>query len=77
MGWGGFLEGLRTSGIWSTQEQSLHITVLELRAVQLAIQSLVHVVQGKSIQVLSDNTSAIASIRNQGGTHSVSLFGEA
>lgn len=76
-GWGAFLEGHRASGVWKIQEQALHITILELRAVRMAVQAFVHLIAGKAIQLLSDNTTAIAYIRNQGGTQSVSLFREA
>jgi hypothetical protein len=76
-GWGGFLEGHQVRGVWSPQEKLLHISHLELRAVRLALLALVHQIEGKSVRLLSDNTVAVAYIRNQGGTHSVSLYKEA
>jgi hypothetical protein len=76
-GWGAFLEGRRVSGIWSQEEKTLHISLLELRAVRLALQELQSFVERKAIRVLADNTSAVAYIRNQGGTRSLSLYKEA
>ncbi|XP_050822092.1 uncharacterized protein LOC127057247 [Gopherus flavomarginatus] len=38
LGWGDRLEGLRTQGLWSAQELTLHINVRERRAVRLACQ---------------------------------------
>ena len=75
-GWGGFLEGHQARGHWSPQESSLHISLLELRAVRLALLSFEPLVSGQAVQLLADNTTAIAYIRNQGGTHSVPLFRE-
>jgi hypothetical protein len=75
-GWGGFLSGHQASGSWSQQETLLHISLLELRAVHRSLQVFLPLVRNKTIQVLGDNTTAIAYIRNQGGTQSVSLFRE-
>ncbi len=35
-GWGSYLEGQETSGTWNNQEKTLHINIVELRAVRLA-----------------------------------------
>jgi hypothetical protein len=75
-GWGAFLEDHRVSGRWSPREKDLHVSLLELRAVRLALQALQHVVCQKAVRVLSDNVAAVAYIRNQGGTRSISLFKE-
>ena len=76
-GWGTFLEGHQARGRWSPQESAQHISLLELRAVRLALLSLERVVRGQAVKLLADNTTAVAYIRNQGGTHSVSLYREA
>ena len=76
-GWGAFFEGHSASGHWSPAEANFHISRLELRAVRLALQELGPLVQGRSLRLLADNTTAVAYIRNQGGTHSLSLFLEA
>ncbi|MEL7079455.1 MAG: reverse transcriptase domain-containing protein, partial [Cyanobacteria bacterium J06582_2] len=76
-GWGATLEGREVSGLWSPLESSLHINVLELRAVRLALLHFASLVQGRSVVVFSDNTTALAYIRKQGGTRSWSLYLEA
>ena len=72
-GWGAVLPPHRVSGLWSRQESLVHINSLELRAVFLALQSLESHVLGRSILVRSDNTTVVAYINHQGGTHSPSL----
>ena len=75
-GWGASLDNHRVSGLWSREESQLHITILELRAVFCALQALSPQVAHKSVRLLCDNTVAVAYLRNQGGTHSLSLFRE-
>ena len=75
-GWGAFLDTHRVSGKWTREESNLHITILELRAVHRALEALKEVVCGKSLRLLCDNTVAVAYLRNEGGTHSLSLFQE-
>ena len=72
-GWGAVLPPHRVSGIWSKEDASLHINSLELKAVFLALQELEPHVKGRSIQVRSDNSTVVAYINHQGGTHSFSL----
>lgn len=71
-----FLGDHRCSGLWSREESSLHITILELRAVLRALEALEALVLDKSVRLLCDNTVAVAYIRNEGGTRSLSLFRE-
>ena len=75
-GWGAVCQGKRMSGSWSPDECNLHINLLELRAVRLALRSMQDWCMGKVVAVLSDNSTALAYIRRQGGTHSLSLFQE-
>ena len=72
-GWGAVLPPHHVSGLWSSQDSLLHINSLELRAVFLALQNLEPHVLDRSILVLSDNTTVVAYINHQGGTHSPSL----
>lgn len=76
-GWSGVLEGKSIAGRWSADERRLHISALELRAIYLAVSQLAPHLQGKVICLLADNVAAVAYLRNQGGTHSISLFQEA
>lgn len=83
-GWGAHLslEGersatpLMTQGAWSVQETTLHINVLELRAVRLALQVFAPRIVGKVVFLQSDNTATVAYINHQGGLQSSSLFRE-
>ena len=72
-GWGAVLPPLRTSGRWSPADARVHINSLELRAVFLALKDFEDVVLGQSVLVRTDNTTVVAYINHQGGTHSPSL----
>ena len=72
-GWGGYLGSQEASGTWSEDHQSLHINVLELKAVLLCLRQFEQTVKGKAVLVLSDNVTAVHYINKQGGTHSRSL----
>ncbi|XP_064647473.1 uncharacterized protein LOC135500157 [Lineus longissimus] len=73
-GWGAHLGTQTVSSQWSEQEASLHINLLELKAVLLAIKALLNQIRGKCIRILSDNTTVVSYIRRQGGTQSLSLY---
>ena len=64
-------------GLWSEAELALHITLLELRAVRLALLHFRRLWQGKSVGVFVVNTTALAYLSHQGGTHSSVLNAEA
>ena len=67
--------GLQTAkGSWSSQERSLHINILELKAGFLAIQSFLKHKTNMSIKLRLDNTTAVFYINNKGGTHSPELM---
>jgi hypothetical protein len=73
-GWGGHLEGEEIQGDWNPQEQTLHINVLELMAVQNTFIAFEEQLRGKAVLISTDNTTVVAYIRKQGGTRSVPLF---
>ena len=70
VGWGAHLGGDLTSGLWSLSEQALSINARELLAVERALLFFVPQVQGSVIALFADNSTAIAYLRNQGGTRS-------
>jgi len=76
-GWGGSLLHHTTGGLWSEEESASHINLLELRAIRLALLHFQHLLQGKTVGVFADNTTALAYIAHQGGTHSSTLNNEA
>ena len=76
-GWGCHLDGDYASGLWSPAETALSINLRELRAIKLGLLSFQETLSDKAVAIYSDNTSAIAYLRNQGGTISPSLVQEA
>ena len=76
-GWGSVLSCDSTSpipksanGRWCYNEREHHINFLEIKAILLGLQSLCSAYKDCTIAVLSDNQTAVAYIRNMGGTHS-------
>ena len=74
-GWGAHVDDIVIKGTWSPVETSLHINVLEMRAVRLALQR-VQLRPFLSILVSTDNTSVVSYVNRQGGTRSRSLWKE-
>ena len=76
-GWGAHLDGQEVSGVWdSLTAESVHINILEMRAVRLALGELSNSLTGKAVLVATDNTTVLAYINHQGGTRSWSLMEE-
>lgn len=69
-GWGTYLAGHQVQRHWSSQELFLQIPLLELLAVHLALLRLEPYIRGEAVQLLTNNTTAVANILNQSGTHS-------
>ena len=61
------LAGLTAAGIWSQDQSQLHINVLELQAIWLGLRAFSQRVENARVALMSDNTSAVAYLRNQGG----------
>jgi len=74
-GWGAHVDGQTFQGTWSAQEASLHINLLELRAVRLTLMALLPP-PGSVILASTDNTTVKAYINHQGGTRSRSMMRE-
>ena len=72
-GWGSHLEQTSTKGLWSEREKRLHINVLELKAVSLALQRFKDQCQYQAVLVAMDNSTVVAYINKQGGTHSAEM----
>lgn len=72
LGWGAHLlpEFRALHGQWTLQEQSLHINVLEMLAVEKALTAWLQDLRGCHVLVMTDNTTVCAYLRNQGGLHS-------
>ena len=74
-GWGAHLEQSSTKGLWSDRERRLHINVLELKAVSLGLQRFKDQCQNQTLLFATDNSTVVAYINKQGGTHSVEMCG--
>ena len=72
-GWGAHLDQNSTKGQWSDREKRLHINVLELKAVSLALRSFKDQCQNQTVLVATDNSTVVAYINKQGGTHSAEM----
>ena len=77
-GWGAHVEpeGLLFHGVWTEDQSRLHINVLEMKAIFLSLSRAVHKVKNSTVLVSTDNTTVVAYIRRQGGTHSTVLSEE-
>ncbi|CAG2248579.1 unnamed protein product [Mytilus edulis] len=73
-GWGAYLEGLSVSGVWTLDLLKEHINILEMKAVLLALSHFQSLLQNKSLVLATDNTTVVAYLRNQGGTHCYELY---
>ena len=73
-GWGASWQDRHLSGQWSPQDSNQHINWLELEAIQLAVLQWGPLWINQTARVYCDNSTAVAHIRKQGGTHSISLF---
>ncbi|CAG2208129.1 unnamed protein product [Mytilus edulis] len=74
LGWGAYLEGLSVSGVWTPDLLKEHINILEMKAVLLELSHFQSLLQNKSLVLATDNTTVVAYLRNQGGTHCYELY---
>ena len=65
------------SGLWTPREHSLHINLLELRAIHLGLSHFTEDFHGKAVAVFSDNATALVYLAKEGGTRSRVLNAEA
>ena len=72
-GWGAHLDQSSTKSLWSDWKKRLHINVLELKAVSLALRSFKDQCQNQTVLVATDNSTVVAYINKQGGTHSAEM----
>lgn len=72
-GWGAHINNYQIAGVWSPQYKVKHINWLELKAVQLALQTFLIKVQFKSVLVRTDNATVVSYLNKQGGTRSPDL----
>ena len=77
-GWGAHVEpeGLLFHGVWTEDQSRLLINVLEMKAIFLSLSQVVFKVKNSIVLISTDNTTVVAYIRHQGGTHSTELTEE-
>ena len=68
-GWGAHRDRVEVGGRWLPEEAVLHINVLELKAILFGLQSLC-TEKDVHVRVLTDNTTALAYVKNMGGVRS-------
>ena len=61
---------ISTGGRWSAKEATCHLNVLELHAVLLALRWFKTSVINKHVNIMVDNTTAVATINPMGSVHS-------
>ncbi|CAG9137655.1 unnamed protein product [Plutella xylostella] len=74
VGWGAYVDGHYLQGPWLAQETSFRGNRKELLAISFVLQNMAQVFADKTILVQSDNQTALAYLRNQGGTRSEPLL---
>ena len=73
LGWGVTIGDQFVSGVWLEGEASLSINQRELLAVERGLRALCYCLEGRVVAVFSDDTTAVAYLRRQGGTLSPAL----
>ena len=62
--------GAKNGGKWPLSEQGLHINVLELKSIYISIQSCCKHLRNSHLRVMSDSSTAVHCVNNQGSTKS-------
>ena len=70
LGWGAHLDRQVASGLWDSRQAALSINARELLAVQLGLRQFQSSLQGRTVAVFYDNTTAVAYLRKEGATRS-------
>ena len=70
VGWGAHVGDNVVSGCWSPQEADLSINARELLAVERGLHHFAPQLVDSTVAVYADNSTAVAYLRNQGGTQS-------
>ena len=70
VGWGAHLDCQVASGLWDPQQTVLSINAEELLAIQLGLFRFRSALHGRTVAVFCDTTTAVTSLRREGGTWS-------
>jgi hypothetical protein len=66
-GWGAYLEGLCAKGDWNKRVSCMPSNYRELLAILMALLAFKTLLQGKTVQILTDNVTSAAYINHKGG----------
>ena len=74
--WSGILfhQDRRISGNWTPEDLTQSVNWLELKAISLSLHNFLPLLQGQLVLLLSDSTTSVACIRNQGTLRSEPLI---
>ena len=67
-GWAGICNSVTTQGLWSVDEQTDHINVLEIKAALLSLKAFTAQSTNISVKIFSDNICTVLCINKQGST---------
>ena len=70
VGWDAHLDCQVASGLWDPQQTALSINARELLAVQLGLFQFRSALQGRTVAVFCENTTAVTYLRREGGPRS-------
>ena len=74
LGWGAYCQELQMHGLWTQRERMLHINQIEMLTIINAFRAFLPRLEGKTVQLVTDNTMATHYVKRQGGTHSLPLL---
>ena len=75
-GYGGHMNNLSFQGKWPAKKgKNTHINILEMETVWMACQRFKESLMGKTVSFQIDNTTAVAYVLKEGGTHCKTLNG--
>ena len=72
-GWGAHVDEFSAAGIWSADLVGTHVNMLEMMAVQLALEEFQMFLSQKSVLLCTDNMTVACYINKQGGARSPTL----
>ncbi|KAJ7320481.1 hypothetical protein JRQ81_019992 [Phrynocephalus forsythii] len=74
IGWGAHCDSAYIHGTWNEMEKRLHINYLELLAIFKALRAFEPLITNQTIQIVTDNTTALYYLNKQNGTRSRRLL---
>ena len=73
-GWSGIVLPYSASGVWPPSFSNMSINWLELMAIKKSLKHFVHLLRGRSVLLMSDNSTSVSCIQRQGTYRSADLM---